>query len=55
MFDEVRQENVKIPEYVFDCHTRKGKMAGKTKREFFIEEENALANKQPSLFGGVEL
>ena len=55
MFDEIRQENVKIPEYVFDCHTRKGKIAGKTKKEFFIEEENALANKQPSLFGGVEL
>ena len=50
LFDEIRQESVKIPEYVYDVHTIKGKIAGKTKRDFFIEEENALANKQLSLF-----
>lgn len=50
LFDEIRGERVTIPEYVYDVHTVKGKIAGKTKRDFFIEEENALANKQLSLF-----
>jgi replication-associated recombination protein RarA len=50
MFLEVRQEKVVIPEYVYDVHTRKGKMMGKTKRDFFIEEDAALANKQLSIF-----
>lgn len=49
-FEEVRKENVQMPEYVYDVHTLKGKMMGKTKRDFFIEEENALANKQMSIF-----
>jgi hypothetical protein len=43
-----------VPEYVFDCHTRKGKAAGRTKQQFFREEENALVNKQVSLFDGVQ-
>jgi len=54
LFTEVREEKVKVPEYVFDCHTRKGKMHGKTKQQFFIEEEAALANKQMSLFDGIQ-
>lgn len=49
-FSEVRQTMVKIPEYVYDVHTLKGKRAGKTKADFFSDEEMALANKQPSLF-----
>lgn len=31
-----------IPEYVFDCHTRKGKMMGKTVETFIVEEQEAL-------------
>lgn len=50
LFDEVREEPVEIPDYVYDVHTKKGKIAGKTKRDFFREEENALENKQLSLF-----
>lgn len=50
LFEEVRKEKPKIPEYVFDVHTRKGKIAGKTKDDFFREEQQALANKQPTLF-----
>lgn len=50
IFDEVRQSRYNIPEYVYDCHTYKGKKRGKTKEQFFIDEENALANKQLSLF-----
>lgn len=42
--DEARQspENVELPEYTFDVHTRKGKRAGKTKEDFFREEHAAL-------------
>ncbi len=47
---EVREERMEIPEYVYDVHTRKGKATGKTKRDFFIEEDQSLANKQMSLF-----
>ena len=51
LFEEVRAEGViEIPEYVYDVHTRKGKMMGKTKAQFFQEEEDALANKQMSIF-----
>lgn len=50
LFEEVRKEPMEIPEYVFDVHTRRGKAMGKTKKDFFIEEEKALKNKQMSIF-----
>lgn len=50
MFEEVRKEPCQIPEYVYDVHTRKGKAKGKTKEDFFREEEAALSNKQVSIF-----
>ena len=51
LFDEIRAEkNVEIPEYVYDVHTRKGKRNGKTREQFFKDEEEALANKQMSMF-----
>lgn len=53
LFDEIRQEDVQMPEYVYDVHTRKGKRSGKTKQDFFREEEEALAYKQLSLFEGI--
>lgn len=31
-----------IPDYVFDCHTHRGKQMGKTKKEFIIAEQSAL-------------
>lgn len=49
-FEEVRKENIEMPEYVYDVHTIKGKKMGKTKRDFFIEEEKSLHNKQMSIF-----
>lgn len=55
LMNEVRSTKPSIPEYVFDCHTKKGKRQGMTKQQFFIDEENSLANKQPSLFDGLEL
>lgn len=50
IFDEVREEHLNIPGYVFDVHTLKGKKMGKTKKDFFIEEEKNLKNKQISIF-----
>lgn len=55
LFREVRSEPMEIPEYVFDCHTLKGKRAGKTKRDFFVEEQRDLANAQMSLFDDIDL
>ena len=49
-FEEVRKERMQIPNYVYDVHTLKGKRAGKTKKDFFIEEEKSLSYKQLSLF-----
>lgn len=45
--DDEKQE---IPDYAYDIHTLKGKMSGKTRKEFFKEEEDALANRTASLF-----
>ena len=51
MFDEIRAEgHMDIPEYVYDVHTRKGKAAGKTRAQFFKDEDAALAYKQISIF-----
>ena len=50
LFEEVRQEEMTIPEYVYDVHTRKGRARGKTKSDFFREEEAALSNRQISMF-----
>lgn len=47
---EVRQERMGIPNYVYDCHTIRGKKMGKTKKQFFIDEEEALENRQLSIF-----
>lgn len=46
-------ENVPIPDYAFDVHTLIGKRHGKTKIDFFIEEHNALSNRQMSLFDNI--
>ena len=39
-----------VPDYAFDCHTLKGKRKGKTKADFFREEQRALKPFQPGLF-----
>ena len=39
-----------IPDYVFDVHTYRGKRNGKTKLDFFIDENKALKPHQPGLF-----
>lgn len=39
-----------IPDYAFDCHTQKGRKRGKTKADFFREEQQALRPLQRGLF-----
>lgn len=53
--DEAHKHAASLPDYVYDCHTIQGKIRGKTKAQFFIEEERALTNKRPSLFDINEL
>lgn len=48
--EDVRRYPIKVPEYTFDVHTRKGKARGKTKADFFQEELNALRPREKGLF-----
>jgi replication-associated recombination protein RarA len=47
---EARQDVAAIPDYAFDCHTAEGRRRGKTKREFFVTEHDALRPRVPGLF-----
>jgi replication-associated recombination protein RarA len=47
---EARKSKVELPDYTFDCHTGAGIRAGKTKRDFFIAEFDALTPRAPGLF-----
>ena len=42
-----------VPDYAFDCHTQKGRRMGKTKAEFFRDEQTALEPFQPGLFDDI--
>lgn len=53
--EDVREERIPIPEYAYDVHTMEGKRRGKTKADFFVEEEQALEYKQMSLFDDINL
>lgn len=53
--EEVTKEEPEIPGYVYDVHTYQGKRQGKTKGDFMLEEEEALSNKQTSIFGDINL
>ena len=48
--EEARRDREPIPDYALDCHTAAGRRAGKNKTDFFLEEFEALANRQPGLF-----
>ena len=43
-------EKLPIPEYAFDCHTRKGKRAGKNVEDFLVSEFEGLNPRVPGLF-----
>lgn len=47
---EAREHAEAIPAYAFDCHTAAGRRAGKTKRDFFVDEHDALKDRQGGLF-----
>jgi hypothetical protein len=50
--DEARSnpENIPLPEFTFDVHTRKGRARGETKADFFQQEFTALHPKEPGEF-----
>jgi len=49
--DEIGEiDKIEIPEYAYDCHTMEGRKKGKTKKDFFTEEFEALKNRQLGLF-----
>ncbi|MBU1974625.1 MAG: hypothetical protein KKH52_04495 [Nanoarchaeota archaeon] len=39
-----------VPDYTYDIHTKKGRIMGKTKKDFFTDEFNGLEPKQKGLF-----
>lgn len=45
-----RSEKIEFPEYTYDVHTRKGRMSGKTKEQFFQDEQQGLYPKAPGFF-----
>ena len=47
---EAREHPEAIPDYAYDCHTMQGKREGRTKAEFFVQEQDALAPRIPGLF-----
>jgi replication-associated recombination protein RarA len=49
-FDDVRKNPIQVPEYTYDVHTKQGRMMGKTKADFFRDEQAGLANQTVSLF-----
>lgn len=48
--EKAREDRLDIPGYAFDCHTREGRAAGKTRQHFFVEEHDALKPRVPGLF-----
>jgi hypothetical protein len=47
---EAAGEYVPIPDYAYDCHTPQGRREGRTKAEFFRQEQAALHPFIPGLF-----
>ena len=50
---EAEDDMTPLPAWVFDCHTSEGRRMGRTKREFFVSEHQALTPRQPGLFDEV--
>lgn len=43
-------ETIRVPDYVYDCHTRRGKYNGKTKLDMIMDEQAALSPHQIGMF-----
>ena len=41
---------LEIPDYAYDCHTQQGRKLGKTKKDFFVDEQQGLFPKAKGLF-----
>lgn len=41
---------LEIPDYAYDCHTQQGRKLGKTKKDFFVDEQQGLFPKAVGLF-----
>lgn len=48
--EDARKNPIPVPQYTYDCHTRLGRMRGKTKADFFKAELEALRPREPGLF-----
>lgn len=48
--EDVRRYPIPVPQYTYDVHTLAGKRRGKTKRDFFQDELEALKPRMPGLF-----
>lgn len=48
--DLLKAGRIAVPDYAFDCHTQKGRKRGKTRADFFREEQRALKPHQRGLF-----
>lgn len=48
--EDVRRNPIPVPDYTFDVHTKRGKMMGRTKEQFFKDEFKALKPREAGLF-----
>ena len=48
--NEARKTVEEIPDYALDVHTTRGRLKGRSKTDFFLEEHDALSPKQIGLF-----
>lgn len=48
--EDVRRNPIPVPDYTYDVHTKRGKMRGKTKEQFFVDEFKALKPREAGLF-----
>jgi len=48
--DQPNLPKLEIPEYAYDVHTKRGRILGKTKKDFMVDEQDALKPFQPGLF-----
>lgn len=50
LLKEEEYDHIPVPLYTYDVHTRRGKIMGKTKKDFFREELEALCPREIGMF-----
>ncbi len=53
LLKEAKAEPREVPDYAFDVHTKRGRIMGKTRRDFFLSEFEGLEPRQEGLFDHV--